>query len=149
MKAVAIAVFLLLTAPFPGLAAEITTAQHLKTVPLVIRTQAATRRYRVEVARSPEQQEIGLMFRKAMARDHGMIFPMVPQRYASFWMRNTLIPLDLIFIRKDGTISSIAPNATPLSLDQVQSLEPIAAVLELVGGEAQRSGIRAGDRVRW
>jgi uncharacterized protein len=78
-----------------------------------------------------------------------MIFPMAPPRFASFWMKNTLIPLDLLFIRQDGTISSIAEKATPLSLDEILSAEPVAAVLELNGGEAARSGIHPGDKVRW
>lgn len=119
------------------------------TVPLSIETQRGVRRFHVEIARTGAEQERGLMFRKTMARDHGMIFPMSPPRPASFWMKNTLIPLDLVFIRQDGTIASIAARATPLSLATIDSVEPVAAVLELVGGEAARAGIAAGDRVRW
>lgn len=119
------------------------------TVPLSIETRRGVRRFRVEIARTGAEQERGLMFRKAMARDHGMIFPMSPPRPASFWMKNTLIPLDMVFIRQDGTIASIAARATPLSLATVDSVEPVAAVLELIGGESARAGIAAGDRVRW
>ena len=126
-----------------------THAQHLKAVPLTIRTQHGTKHYSVEVARSPEEQEIGLMFRTAMPATHGMIFPMAPPRMATFWMRNTLISLDLLFIRADGTIASIAPDAPVRSLDTIPSLEPVGAVLELNAGAAKRDGLRPGDKVRW
>ncbi len=150
MRATPLAAFLLLAAPLqPAAAAEITAAQHLKAVPLTITTPSRALRYRVEVARTPDQQEIGLMFRKAMAADAGMIFPMQPPRFASFWMKNTLIALDIVFVRPDGTISSIAANAPPLSLATIDSFEPIGAVLELKGGEAARAGIGPGDKVRW
>lgn len=149
MKPAALAVLLFLAAPVTVTAAEIRSAQHLATVPLTIATAKAKRHYRVEVARTPEQQEIGLMFRRSMARGHGMIFPMTPPRFASFWMKNTLIPLDLVFIRADGTISSIAANAPRLSLAVIPSSEPVAAVLELAGGEAKQAHIQPGDRVRW
>ncbi|MDB5687285.1 MAG: hypothetical protein JWR77_1874, partial [Rhizorhabdus sp.] len=138
-----------LAAPIPTAAAEIKAAQHLAAVPLTVSTAHGARHYRVEVARTAEQQEIGLMFRKSMALNHGMIFPRRSPDIASFWMENTLIPLDLIFIRADGTISSITANAPPLSRDIIASSEPIAAVLELAGGEAKHSGIRPGDRVHW
>lgn len=149
MKAAALAALFFLAAPFPAAAAGITSAQHLATVPLTIATTHGTRHYRVEVARTSKQQEIGLMFRKAMARNHGMIFPMMPARVATFWMENTFIPLDLIFIRADGTISSIAANAPRLSRDIIASTEPVVAVLELASGEAKHSGIHPGDHVRW
>ena len=129
--------------------AEPTAAQHLPKVPLAIRTAHRTLRFRVEVARTPDQQEIGLMFRKTMAANEGMIFPMAPARPASFWMHNTYIPLDIVFVRADGTIASIAANATPLSDATLESIEPVGAVLELNGGTAARDGIHAGDRVRW
>jgi uncharacterized protein len=103
----------------------------------------------VEVARTPEQQERGLMERRALAPDAGMLFPFDPPRPASFWMRNTLIPLDLIFIRPDGRIARIAANAVPMSETQVAVEEPMTAVLELRGGRAAELGIREGDRVSW
>lgn len=89
-----------------------------------------------------------MMFRRSVARNHGMIFPMDPPRMASFWMQNTLIPLDIIFIRADGRIARIA-TAKPLDLTSVPSGEPVAAVLEIRGGRARQLGIRPGDRVRW
>ena len=68
---------------------------------------------------------------------------------ASFWMKNTLIPLDIIFVRPDGTIVNIAENTVPLSLEPVPSLEPVGAVLELAGGRTAELGIKAGDKVEW
>lgn len=119
-------------------------------MPLTIRTAAgAEHRFTVEVARTPEEQAQGLMNRSTLAPNAGMIFPMEPPRPASFWMKNTLIPLDMIFVRADGTISSIAENTIPLSLDPVLSTEPVAAVLELAGGRSAELGIKAGDRVNW
>lgn len=149
MRAAALAALLFLAAPASVLAAGPGSAQHLTSKSLTIETVGGGKRYQVEIATTPEQQEIGLMFRRTMRADHGMIFPMSPPRGASFWMKNTFIPLDMVFIRRDGTISSIAANCTPLSLTPVFSDEPVGAVLELKGGEAKKAGIRPGDRVRW
>lgn len=119
------------------------------TVPLSIETAKGARAFRVEVARTPAEQARGLMYRTTLAPDAGMIFPFDPPRPASFWMRNTYIPLDMLFIRADGTIAVIAANTTPLSLAPVESGEPVAAVLEIAGGRSAALGIREGDRVRW
>lgn len=89
------------------------------------------------------------MHRQSVAPDRGMLFPYNPPQTASFWMKNTLIPLDLIFIRPDGTIGRIADNAVPLSLEPIPSLEPVSAVLEIAGGRAAELGITPGDRVSW
>ena len=118
-------------------------------VPLSIATAHGRRRFRVELAQTPAEQERGLMFRTAVPKGTGMLFPMAPPRPASFWMKNTLVPLDMLFIRADGTIARIAANATPQSLDLVRSGEPVAAVLELAGGAAAKERIAEGDRVRW
>jgi uncharacterized membrane protein (UPF0127 family) len=119
-------------------------------VPLTVRTASgAVHKFTVEVARSPEEQNTGLMNRASLAPDRGMIFPHEPPRMASFWMKNTLIPLDIIFVRTDGTIVNIAENTVPLSLDPVPSLEPVGAVLELAGGRTAELGIKAGDKVEW
>jgi uncharacterized membrane protein (UPF0127 family) len=126
------------------------SAAGLEQVPLTILTSAgAQHRFTVEVARTPEEQQTGLMNRSSLAPDRGMIFPHDPPRMASFWMKNTLIPLDIIFVRPDGTIANIAENTIPLSLDPVPSLEPVGAVLELAGGRTAELGIRAGDKVEW
>lgn len=105
--------------------------------------------FSVEMALTPDQQEIGLMARKTLAADDGMLFDMgMPLEQARFWMCNTLISLDLVFIKPDGTIDAIAENAPPLSLDGIESRGPVRAVLELAAGTAGRSGIRVGDKVR-
>ncbi len=121
----------------------------LEQVPLTVRSGSKVHRFTVEVARSPEEQQMGLMNRQSLAPDRGMIFPYDPPQPASFWMKNTLIPLDIIFIRADGTIARIAAQTVPLSLEPVPSLEPVAAVLEIAGGRAAELGIAPGDRVAW
>ena len=119
------------------------------TVPLTIASPRASHAFRVEVARTPEQQERGLMFRKSLGPNAGMIFPMSPPRFASFWMKNTLIPLDMVFIRADGSIVRVAANTVPHSLTPVDSGEPVAAVLEIAGGRAAQLGIGPDDKVIW
>ena len=117
--------------------------------PLTIETRNGARRCSVEVARTGEEQARGLMYRTSLPEDGGMIFPMDPPRPAAFWMKNTPLPLDIIFIRADGTIARIAARTTPYSLDLVESGEPVAAVLEIAGGKAAAAGIAEGDHVRW
>lgn len=128
---------------------EAEAKQAEKFIPLSIQSAAGEHKLQVEVARTPDEQERGLMFRTSLPRDGGMIFPYDPPRVASFWMKNTLIPLDMIFIRKDGTVARIADNTTPESLEPVQSGEPVAAVLELAGGRAAELGIAEGDKINW
>ena len=88
------------------------------------------------------------MFRKSLAGDRGMIFPYDPPQDVSFWMKNTLIPLDIIFIRQDGTIVRIT-HAKALDVTALPSGEPVAGVLEIRGGRAAELGIREGDIVTW
>ena len=121
----------------------------LDQVPLAIRSGGRTHRFTVEVARTPQEQQTGLMNRQSLAPDRGMIFPYDPPQPASFWMKNTLIPLDIIFVRADGSIARIAANTVPLSLEPVPSGEPVAAVLEIAGGRAAELGIQPGDTVEW
>jgi uncharacterized membrane protein (UPF0127 family) len=118
-------------------------------VPLIIHSTTGDHRFTVEVAGSPEQQERGLMFRTSLAGDRGMIFPYDPPRDASFWMKNTLIPLDLVFIDANGRIARIAANAAPMSLDPIPSGVPVSGVLEIRGGRAAELGIKEGDSVTW
>ena len=94
----------------------------LEQVPLTIESSGKTHRFIVEVAETGEQQAQGLMFRQSLAPDRGMVFPRDPPGDASFWMKNTLIPLDIIFIRTDGTIARIAENKEPMTLDPIHSL---------------------------
>ncbi len=125
-------------------------ASGLSVVPLSIRTAGGkTYSFKVEVARSESEQARGLMFRDKLAPNGGMIFPMNPPRPASFWMKNTVISLDLIFIRPDGVIARIAAEAVPYSLEPIDSGEPVSAVLEIAGGRAAKLGISEGDKVRW
>ena len=121
----------------------------LEQVNLTIHSGAKNHAFVVEVARTPEQQERGLMFRQSLGDNQGMIFPYDPPQAASFWMKNTLIPLDMVFIRPDHTIARVADNTVPLSLDPVSAGEPVAAVLEIRGGRAAELGVKAGDKVDW
>ncbi len=88
------------------------------------------------------------MFRHSLAGDRGMIFPYDPPQEVGFWMKNTLIPLDIIYIRANGTIARIV-NAQPMDITPLPSGEPVALVLEIRGGRAAELGIREGDKVSW
>ncbi len=129
--------------------AEASVANRGELVSLEIRSAERSHRFRVELAETPAQQTRGLMHRTSLPRNGGMLFPFPFPRVATFWMKNTLIPLDLIFIRADGRIAGIAANARPHSLEIISSGEPVAAVLEIAGGRAARLGIRPGDNVSW
>lgn len=121
----------------------------LAVAPLTITSGGKVHRFRVELAQTSEEQAKGLMFRTRLGPDEGMLFPMDPPRAASFWMRNTVIPLDLLFIAPDGRIANIAANAKPYDETQLNSAGPVKAVLELPGGRAAELGIAAGDAVDW
>lgn len=103
--------------------------------------------FTVEMALTPEQQTIGLMFRPEVKADEGMIFDWGQPRESSMWMRNTLAPLDMVFIAADGRIHRIAERTVPLSLTPVDSRGPVRATLELQGGITEKLDIRVGDRV--
>jgi uncharacterized protein len=123
-------------------------------VDVAIDTRAGTRTFHVELARTEAQQARGLMFRTDLGDDGGMLFAPYPgdggpPRVASFWMKNTPSPLDILFIRPNGTIAKIAANAEPFSERPLGSGEPVSAVLEIKGGRAVVLGIAAGDKVRW
>ena len=115
---------------------------------IVIHSRTGDHRFTVDIAATPEQQERGLMFRRSLGADQGMIFPYDPPQAVSFWMRNTLIPLDIIFIRPDRTIARIT-TAQPLDETPLPSGEPIDGVLEIRGGRAAELGIQPGDVVDW
>ncbi|MEI9932426.1 MAG: DUF192 domain-containing protein [Rhizomicrobium sp.] len=112
-----------------------------------IDTPKGHRDFKVEVAGDDASREKGLMFRKKMAADAGMIFDFHTTVMTSFWMKNTILPLDIIFIRSDGTISSVAANAVPMSESPIPSSEPVRAVLELNAGRAAALGIAPGEKV--
>lgn len=102
----------------------------------------------IEVAEAPEDKQLGLMFRTDLPDGKGMLFPYEAPREISMWMRNTYIPLDMVFIKADGTVHRIEANAEPLSERIISSNGPVVAVLELAGGAAARLGLKPGDRVR-
>lgn len=136
-------------APASGQPAARRAPSGLEVIPLTIKAGTRTHGFRVEVARSEDEQARGLMFRTHLGGDEGMLFPFPRPRPASFWMKNTLIPLDMIFVRADGSIARIAANTEPHSLEPVGVGEPVAAVLEIAGGRAAALGIDEDARVGW
>ena len=106
-------------------------------------------RFEIWIADTPQRQEQGLMFVRDLPATQGMLFPEDSPQVAHFWMKNTYIPLDMVFVGKDGRIAKIIANARPFSLDVLSSDVPVIAVLEIRGGEAQTLGLRVGDRVSW
>jgi uncharacterized protein len=129
-------------------AAENAPQTGLLQVPLTIRSANGEHRFTVAVAATPAQQERGLMFRRSLEPNEGMIFPYSPPQDVSFWMHNTLIPLDIIFIRADGKIARIT-RARALDDTPLPSGEAVATVLEIAGGRAAELGIREGDVASW
>ena len=115
--------------------------------PLTIVSASGRHAFQVEVARNDAERAQGLMYRRHLAPDRGMLFDFGRVQPISMWMQNTYIPLDMIFIRADGTIARIAENAEPLSTRTIPSGEPVLAVLEVPGGTAARLGIKPGDRI--
>ncbi|MXN45986.1 DUF192 domain-containing protein [Shinella kummerowiae] len=117
--------------------------------PLAIVTKdGKSHAFTVELAVTPRQREQGLMNRREMAPDHGMLFAFGETRQVFMWMKNTYLPLDMLFIAKDGKVRAIKENAEPLSESIIDSQGPIDYVLELNGGTVKRLGIRAGNRVQ-
>ncbi|MDE1985671.1 MAG: DUF192 domain-containing protein [Alphaproteobacteria bacterium] len=145
MRPYLIALFsvVLLTACTP----EEPAARTLPTAKVVIDTQQGPVAFTVEVASDPASQEHGLMFRKTLAPNAGMLFDFHKAGPVVFWMKNTPLSLDMLFIKADGTISTIAANAVPYSEDQIPSSEPVRAVLEINGGRAYALNIQQGDKV--
>ena len=120
----------------------------LRVEPMTIVTRDGTRHaLRVEMAVRPEDQTIGMMFRTSMEPDEGMLFDWGQPRESAMWMRNTLIPLDMVFIAADGRVHHIHERAVPQSLATIESRGPVRATLELQGGAAERLNLRVGDRV--
>ena len=114
---------------------------------ITIDTKAGPHSFSVEVAADDESRERGLMYRTAMAPDAGMLFDFHTPQPVAFWMENTVLPLDMLFVKADGTIARIKANATPYSRENIPSGEPVQLVIELNGGRAAALGIVEGGRV--
>jgi uncharacterized protein len=137
---------ILLAAALPGGAAE-PQLQQFATSHLTIVSAAGPRRFVVELAETPGQMEQGLMFRRSLAPDAGMLFDFKRPTVATMWMHNTLIPLDMLFVDQQGLIVNIAQRAVPESDQTIAAVAPVRAVIELNGGTTERLGIKPGDRV--
>jgi uncharacterized membrane protein (UPF0127 family) len=114
---------------------------------LTIVTASGRHNFMVELAADDASRAQGLMYRRSLAPDRGMLFDFKRVEPVSMWMQNTYVPLDMLFIRPDGMIARIAERTEPLSTRAIPSGEPVLAVLEVAGGTAARLGIKAGDRV--
>jgi uncharacterized membrane protein (UPF0127 family) len=126
-------------------AGNLARAAELQT--LEIASKTGVHAFQVEMAITPEEKEHGLMFRRELPEGQGMLFDFQFDQNVAFWMKNTYIPLDMLFIRADGRILRIAENAEPLSERNIPSGGPVRAVLEVIGGTAKKLGIAPGDRV--
>jgi uncharacterized membrane protein (UPF0127 family) len=134
----------------PASGGEEATPRQLRDFPetsLTITHAGGRDSFRVWVADSRERQQQGLMFVRSLPRDRGMLFPQREPRVMSMWMKNTFVPLDMLFIGPGGVIIGITSDTVPQSEEIITSPGPITAVLELNAGEAKRRGIRAGDKV--
>ena len=115
---------------------------------LVVETVAGRHRFTVELADTPAERSRGLMFRQSMPADHGMLFDFQTEQPVAFWMKNTPLPLDMVFIDGSGTVVQVAADTTPYSEAAIPSRQPVRAVLELNAGTAERLGIGPGAKVR-
>ena len=133
----------------PAVAGAQTAAQpELPREKLVIVTHDGVRHdFQVEMAKTPEQQTVGLMFRPSVPEDGGMLFDWGAPQVSNMWMRNTVSPLDMVFINADGTVRRVVEDTVPESLAIIESRGPVRATLELRAGTAKRLGIHAGDLV--
>ena len=135
----------LATGPSPALAQAAAPAAGLEQ--LVIVSGGTRHVFQVEVMRTPDQRAKGLMYRNYMPEDRGMLFDFARTEPVAMWMQNTYLPLDMLFIRANGTISRIAERTEPLSTRTIPSGEPVLSVLEINGGVAEKLGIKPGDKV--
>jgi uncharacterized protein len=141
---VLLAVLSVLNLPFAGADGRVAAADLQS---LEIASKSGVHVFAVELASTPEEQAKGLMYRRQLPEGQGMLFDFHREQPTSFWMKNTYIPLDMIFIRGDGRILRIAENTMPLSEALVPSGGPVRAVLEVNAGTAKKLGIAPGDRV--
>jgi len=141
---VLLAAVFVVTVPFVGITGGLAAAE---LQPLEIASKGRVHVFAVEMASTPVEQAKGLMDRRELPEGQGMLFDFHHEQLTSFWMKNTYIPLDMIFIRGDGRILRIAENTVPLSEALIPSGGPVRAVLEVSGGTAKKLGIAPGDRV--
>jgi len=134
--------------PAPGASAPVSTVEGVHRELVTVQTSQGAVNFYAEIADNDEERARGLMSRREMAREHGMLFLFDEPGPQSFWMRNTHLSLDLIFIGADGRIVNIAERAVPYTDTAVRSTGPAIAVLEINGGLAREMGIAAGDRVQ-
>ena len=130
------------------LTTDAAAAKRLPVETVVIATHGGPHSFKMEVAADDASRETGLMHRTHLAKDAGMLFDFQKPVMTAFWMKDTPLPLDMLFVRADGTISTVAANAVPFSTAEISSAEPIRAVIEINGGLARTLGIVPGDRVR-
>lgn len=121
----------------------------LRVITLTATTATGAHRFAVEIAATFAEQEKGLMFRTAMGADEGMIFPYDPPQRTAFWMKNTVLPLDIIFVGADHRVLNVAANARPYDLTPLPSAGPVSGVLELNAGRAAQLGIGPGTLITW
>ncbi len=114
---------------------------------LSIKTASGTYQFKVELALDGPSQAKGLMFRRTMPADHGMLFIYAPERPISMWMKNTILSLDMLFVKRDGTIAKIFERTEPFSERILSSGQPVYGVLELNAGSVERWGIKTGDQM--
>jgi uncharacterized membrane protein (UPF0127 family) len=113
----------------------------------VLRTESGDHNFNIEIATTDHERALGLMFRRSLPENAGMLFLYNQPQAAAMWMQNTLIPLDMVFISADGTVHRIESNAEPFSTTIIPSEGPVIGVLELNGGEAAKIGLKPGDKV--
>ncbi len=133
----------------PASANEDLDARFNKDVLVVEASRWACYRFDIYVALTDAQRSRGLMFVRELPATTGMLFVYAGDRVASMWMKNTFIPLDIVFARLDGTVSSVIANTEPQSLKSLSAIEPVAFVLELNAGTAARLGIDENSRIFW
>ena len=143
MRALLVGLLLCLVAAAAGWAAE----PAFRLEPVTIATASGETIFTAEIADSEILRERGLMFRHDLPQDRAMLFDFGEERQVGMWMKNTYIPLDMIFIRADGTVAAVAENTVPHSLRVIGIEEPVLAVLEVGAGTAKRIGLKPGDRV--
>ncbi len=147
LQAVIVAIFLVGSVPLAAETGQGAAQEGLETLQLV--TAGGAHDFSVEVMRTPEQRQRGLMFRRFLPQNRGMLFLFEAERPVAMWMKNTYLPLDMVFIGKTGRVVGLAENAEPLSEKIIPSGAPTYAVLELNAGVAAKIGLKIGDALRY